>query len=169
MLSLHHFNVLGYNSTSIVMFECFYCYLSSAVIFFSHLSFCNCKGSTAENCSEEASRFGKRNVKPINKLIGSSKWLWTTIPMNATRPVFSLKTLNCYDIFYKGGGLEFKGNFVFAWKMSHSGSVLVKWCDLRVGSHRSSRWVIFMIFSEKIAILAPFESNFAQFWSHLTN
>ena len=34
MLLLHHFNVLGYNSTSIVMFVCFYCYLSSAVIFF---------------------------------------------------------------------------------------------------------------------------------------
>ena len=74
MLSLHHFNVFGYNSTSIVMFVRFYCYLSSAVIF-SRLSFCNCKGSTAENCSEEAFRFGKRNVKPINKLIGSTKWL----------------------------------------------------------------------------------------------
>ena len=60
----------------IVMLVCFYCYLYSAVIF-SHLSFCNCKGSTAENCYEEASRFGKRNVKvkPINKLIGSTKWL----------------------------------------------------------------------------------------------
>ena len=35
MLLLHHFNVFGYNSTSIVMFVvCFYCYLSSAVIFF---------------------------------------------------------------------------------------------------------------------------------------
>ena len=41
------------------------------LLFFSHLSFCNSQGSTAENCSEEASRFGKRNVKPINKLIGS--------------------------------------------------------------------------------------------------
>ena len=56
------------------------------LLFFSHLSFCNCKGSTAENCSEEASRFGKENVKPINKLIGSTKSLWITIPMNATRP-----------------------------------------------------------------------------------
>ena len=85
---------------SIVMFVCFYCYLSSAFIFF-HLSFCNCKGSTAENCFEEASRFGKRNVKPINKLIGSTKWLWITIPMNTTHPLFSLKTLNCYDIGWK--------------------------------------------------------------------
>ena len=33
-LLLHHFNVFGYNSTSIVMFVYFYCYLSSAVIFF---------------------------------------------------------------------------------------------------------------------------------------
>ena len=74
MLLLHHFNVFGYNSTSIVMFVCFYCCLSSAVIF-SHLSFCNCKGSPAENYFEEASRFGKRNVKPLNKLIGSTKWL----------------------------------------------------------------------------------------------
>ena len=34
MLLLHHLNVFGYNSTSIVMFVCFYCYLSSAVIFY---------------------------------------------------------------------------------------------------------------------------------------
>ena len=34
MLLLHHFNVFGYNGTSIGMFVCFYCYLSSAVIFF---------------------------------------------------------------------------------------------------------------------------------------
>ena len=74
MLLLHHFNVFGYNSTSIVMFVGFYCYLSSVVIF-SHLSFCNSQGSTAENCSKEASPFGKRNVKPLNKLIGSTKWL----------------------------------------------------------------------------------------------
>ena len=47
MLLLHFVNVFGYNSTSIVMFVCFYCYLSSAAIF-SHLSFCNCKSSTAE-------------------------------------------------------------------------------------------------------------------------
>ena len=48
MLLLHHFNIFGYYSTIIVMFVCFYCYLSSAVVFFSHLSFCNCKSSTAE-------------------------------------------------------------------------------------------------------------------------
>ena len=34
---LHHFNVFGYNTISIVMFVCFYCYLSSAVIFFSFI------------------------------------------------------------------------------------------------------------------------------------
>ena len=34
MLLFHHFNVFGFNSTSIVMFVCFYCYLSSAVVFF---------------------------------------------------------------------------------------------------------------------------------------
>ena len=66
--------------------------------FFSDLSFCNCRSSTAENCSEEASRFWKWNVKPIKKVIGSTKWLWITIPMTATRPFFSLKTLNCYDL-----------------------------------------------------------------------
>ena len=37
MLLFHHFNVFGYNGTSIVMFVCFYCYLSSAVIFFSFI------------------------------------------------------------------------------------------------------------------------------------
>ena len=39
MLLLHHFNGFGYNSTSIVMFVglCFYCYLSSAVIFYSFI------------------------------------------------------------------------------------------------------------------------------------
>ena len=37
MLLFHHFNVFGYNRKSIVMFVCFYCYLSSAVIFFSFI------------------------------------------------------------------------------------------------------------------------------------
>ena len=55
------------------MFVGFYCYLLSSAVIFSDLSFCNCQGSTAENCSEEASRFGKRNVKLINKLIGSTQ------------------------------------------------------------------------------------------------
>ena len=32
---LYHFNVFGYNSTSIAMLVYFYCHLSSAVIFFS--------------------------------------------------------------------------------------------------------------------------------------
>ena len=34
MLLCHHCNVFGYNSKSILMFICFYCYLSSAVFFF---------------------------------------------------------------------------------------------------------------------------------------
>ena len=68
MLLLHNFNVFGYNSNSYVFTVTYLLQL-----FFSHLSVCNCKGSTAENCSEEASRFGKRNVKPINKLIGTTK------------------------------------------------------------------------------------------------
>ena len=46
MLLLHHFNVFGYNSTSsIVMFVCFYCYLSSAVIFFLVYLFVTTKAS----------------------------------------------------------------------------------------------------------------------------
>ena len=44
MLLLHHFDVFGYNSTSIVMFVCFYCYLSSAVIF-SDLLFVTAKAA----------------------------------------------------------------------------------------------------------------------------
>ena len=61
-------------SQYIVMFVCFYCYLSSAVIFLLIYLFVTAKAATA-SCSEEASRFGKRNVKPINKLIGRTKWL----------------------------------------------------------------------------------------------
>ena len=36
-LLLHHFNVFGYNSTSIVMLVCFYCYLSSVIFFLIYL------------------------------------------------------------------------------------------------------------------------------------
>ena len=66
MLLLHHFNVYGCNSTSIVMFVCFYGYLSSAVIF-SHLSFCNCKGRTAEKSLMFAARQIANNLSPIAK------------------------------------------------------------------------------------------------------
>ena len=45
------------------------------VAIFSHLFLCNCKSSTAKNCSEKAFRFGRQNVKSVNKLIGSTKWL----------------------------------------------------------------------------------------------
>ena len=37
MLSLHHFNVFGHNSTSIVMFVCFYCYLFLLLFFLIYL------------------------------------------------------------------------------------------------------------------------------------
>ena len=33
MLLFHHFNGFGYNSTSIVMFVCFYCYCNFDLIF----------------------------------------------------------------------------------------------------------------------------------------
>ena len=45
MFLLHHFNVFGYNSTSIVMFVCFYRYLSSAVIFFWFIFFVTAKAA----------------------------------------------------------------------------------------------------------------------------
>ena len=73
---LHHFNVLGYNSTSITI----YCVVSMFLLlpifccnFLLIYLFVTAKAATA-SCSEEASRFRRRNVKPINKLIGSTKW-----------------------------------------------------------------------------------------------
>ena len=57
------------------------------LLFFSHLSFCNCKGSTA-SCSEEASRFGRRNVKPINKLIGSTRGVFRGGPLGHGPPLW---------------------------------------------------------------------------------
>ena len=70
------------------------------LLFFSHVLylFVTAKAALPKIFLKEASWFGKRNIKPINKLIGSTKSLSITIPMNATRPLFSLKTLNCYDI-----------------------------------------------------------------------
>ena len=93
MLLLHHLNVSGCNTTSVQVLWCLYVFTVTylLLLIFSHLSFCSCKSSTAENCSEEASWFGKRKVKPINKLIGSTKRLWITIPMNATRRYFHWK------------------------------------------------------------------------------
>ena len=97
---LHHFNVLGYSSTSITI----YCDIRMFLllpIFCCHFLliylFVTAKAATA-SCSEEAFRFRRRNVKPINILIVSTKWFWITIPINATRLPFSLKTRNCYDI-----------------------------------------------------------------------
>ena len=50
------------SGTSIVMFVCLLTVTYLLLLFFSHLSFCNCKRSTAKNCSEEAFRFGKRQT-----------------------------------------------------------------------------------------------------------
>ena len=73
---LHHFNVLGYSSTSITI----YCDIRMFLllpIFCCHFLliylFVTAKAATA-SCSEEASRFRRRNVKPINILIVSTKW-----------------------------------------------------------------------------------------------
>ena len=71
MLLFHHFNVFGYNSKSIVVFICFHCYLSSAVIFLIYL-FVTAKAALPKIVLKKASRFRRRNVKSINKLIGTS-------------------------------------------------------------------------------------------------
>ena len=74
---LHHFNVLGYNGTSITIYcdvrmilllPIFCCYFLLIYLFVT------AKAAFA-SCFEEASRFGRRNVKPINKLIDSTKSL----------------------------------------------------------------------------------------------
>ena len=88
MLLFHHFNVFGYNSTSIVMFVCFYCYLSSAVFFLIYL-FVTAKAALPKIIVKKLPGLGSETSKSINKLIGSTKWLSMTIPMNATRPLFS--------------------------------------------------------------------------------
>ena len=67
MLLLHHFHVFGYNSTSIVMFECFYCYLSFAVIFFLICLFVTAKTALPKNSLVFAARQIANNLSPIAK------------------------------------------------------------------------------------------------------
>ena len=66
MLLLHHFDVFGYNSTSIVMFVCFYCYLSSAVIF-SDLLFVTAKAALPKKSLVFATLQIANNLSPIAK------------------------------------------------------------------------------------------------------
>ena len=69
MLLLHHFNVFGYNSTSIVMFVCFYCNLSFAVIFFLIYLFVTAKAALPKKSLVFAARQIANNLSPIaNKL-----------------------------------------------------------------------------------------------------
>ena len=67
MLLLHHFNVFGYDSTSIVMFVCFYCYLSSAVIFFLVYLFVTAQAALPKKSSMFAARQIANNLSPRAK------------------------------------------------------------------------------------------------------
>ena len=67
MLLLHHFNVFGCNSTSIVMFVCFYCYLSFAVIFFLIYLFVTAKAALPKRSLVFAARQIANNLSPIAK------------------------------------------------------------------------------------------------------
>ena len=67
MLLLHHFNVFGYNSTSIVMFVCFYCYLSSAVIFFLIYVFVTAQAARPKKSLMFAARQIANNLSSIGK------------------------------------------------------------------------------------------------------
>ena len=67
MLLLHHFNVFGYNSTSIVMFVCFYYYLSFAVIFFLIYLFATAKAALPKKSLVFAARQIANNLSPIAK------------------------------------------------------------------------------------------------------
>ena len=69
MLLLHHFNVFGYNSTSIVMFVCFYCYLSSAVIFFLIYVFVTALAARPKKSLMFAARQIANNLSSIAKIV----------------------------------------------------------------------------------------------------
>ena len=69
MLLLHHFNVFEYNSTSIVMFVCFYCYLSSAVIFFLIYHFVTAKAALAKKSLVFAARQIANNLSSEAKIL----------------------------------------------------------------------------------------------------
>ena len=61
--------VFGYNSTSIVMFVCFYCYLSSAVIFFLIYLFVTPKAALPKKRLEFAAWQIANNLSPIAKIL----------------------------------------------------------------------------------------------------
>ena len=67
MLLFHHFNVFRYNNTSIVMFVCFCCYLSSAVIFFLVYLFVTAKAALPKKSLVFAARQIANNLSPIAK------------------------------------------------------------------------------------------------------
>ena len=67
MLLLHHFNVFGCNSTSIVMFVCFYSYLSFAVIFVLIYLFVTAKAALPKKSLVFAARQIANNLSPIAK------------------------------------------------------------------------------------------------------
>ena len=76
MLLLHHFNVFGYSSTSIVMFVCFYCYLSSAVIFFLIYLFVTAKAAVPKKSLVFAARQIANNLSPIAKKLYRNFIFW---------------------------------------------------------------------------------------------
>ena len=69
MLLLYHFNVFGYDSTSIVMFVCFYCYLSSAVIFFLIYLLVTAKAALAKKSLVFAARQIANNLLSVAKIL----------------------------------------------------------------------------------------------------
>ena len=68
MQLLHHFNVFGCNATSIVMFVCFYCYLSFGVTFFFLIYlFVTAKAALPKKRSVFAARRITNNLSPVAK------------------------------------------------------------------------------------------------------
>ena len=67
MLLLHHFNIFGRTSTSIVMFVRFYCYLSFAVIFFLIYVFVIAQVALPKKSLVFAARQIVNNLSPIAK------------------------------------------------------------------------------------------------------
>ena len=53
------------------------------------LLFVTAKAALPKIVLKKLSGLGSETSKSINKLIGSTKWLWITIPMNATHSLFS--------------------------------------------------------------------------------
>ena len=67
MLLLYHFNDFGSISTSIVMFVSFYCYLSSAFIFFFIYLFVTAKTALPKKSLVFAARQIANDLSPIAK------------------------------------------------------------------------------------------------------